>query len=638
MSDEKKDKKDASGAPLWKSYELLISVVVGLMVLTLQWLGIFDRFELSTLDMRFRLRGPIKTDPRVLFVDMAEDGIANIGRWPWSRDWHATFLSIVEQYDPKALVFDVIFTEPSQQVDLDQVFAEAIGAGKNVYLPLLLEAAADYKSKRLYPIEPFRRNMRGTGHISVVPDKDGVVRRIPLYVKRGNEWIPQVSFQVALDCLGIGKDDTQVIPGKCIVLSKKGEEPIRIPIDVNYQMIINWAGPWARTFRHVSYYETLAAYKQIQDKQKPMIKLDVYRDKICLIGLTAIGLFDTKPIPFETLYPMVGVHGNILNNIFQRNFLRTAPAWANLALTFLFALLVGLIIHWLAPLKGAVVNALLLALGGLGAFSLFKWQGIIVDVVAPAFAVVFSYLGIVLYKYLTEEKKKKWIKMAFSHYLSPAVIDDILKNPDQLKLGGERHVITVLFSDVRSFTTFSEAHTPEEVVHMLNEYLDAMTKVILKNRGTIDKFVGDEIMALFGAPVRMDEKTQAYLAVRTSLEMMEGLKKLHAKWQAEGKPLLGMGVGINTGDMICGNMGSTEIFDYTVIGDNVNIGARVEALTRKFDCDIIITESTYEHVQSIVEAQKLDSILVKGKTKPITIYAVRGLKTVSDTPMEEGRG
>ncbi len=616
----------AENKPLWKSYELLISAVVGCLVLLLQWVGAFQRFELSLLDMRFLLRGPIPTDSRIVYMDMDEDGIKRIGRWPWSRDWHAAFVSVVSKYKPAALIFDVLFTEPGQQQELDDAFVEALRQAKNVYLPMLLESRTESPSKRLYPTQSLWGACRGSGHIGLAPDMDGVVRRIALYEQRGDERIPQVSFLAALDYLGVRPSDVQIIPGKWIVLPIQGSQPIRIPIDKDYRMIINWAGPWSKTFQHMSYYEILAAYKQVQAKEKPHLDLNVLQGKIGLIGLTATGLFDTKAIPFEILHPMVSVNGNILNNIFTQAFLRSAPRWVNLLLTFLFAGMVGCVAHWFGPLRAILFAAVTMLLGAIGDFWLFKVQGLIVDVVGPAFSVVFSYVAIVLYKFMTEEKKKRWIKMAFSHYLSPDVIEDILKNPDQLKLGGERHVITVLFSDVRSFTNFSEGHTPEEVVHMLNEYLDAMTKVILKNRGTIDKFVGDEIMALFGAPIRMESKVQARLAVKTALEMVAELKNVHALWQAQGRPLLSMGIGINTGEMICGNMGSTEIFAYTVIGDNVNIGARVEALTRKYERDIIITESTYDLVADIVEAEKIDSILVKGKIKPITIYAVKSIR------------
>ena len=260
-------------------------------------------------------------------------------------------------------------------------------------------------------------------------------------------------------------------------------------------------------------------------------------------------------------------------------------------------------------------------------FYFFKEQGYIVNIVGPALGVLNTYLIVVIYKYITEEKQKKWIKNAFSHYLSPVLIDQIIANPDALALGGVRRELTVLFSDIRSFTTYCESHTAEEVVAILNEYLDAMVKVTIKYNGTIDKFVGDEIMAVYGSPLWVEPKIQAKDAVTTAIEMIKRLNELHEQWATEGRKPLSIGVGVNTGEMITGNMGSTEIFDYTVIGDNVNVGARVEALTRNYDTDIIITESTYDLVKDENFAlRELDSIVVKGKTKPVKIFSVDGYK------------
>ncbi len=614
-----------SAPTFWKSRELFISLAIGGVILALQAFGLFERFELSTLDMRFHVRGTVLADTRVRFVEMAEDSIAAIGRWPWSRDYHATLVSILQRHEPAAIVFDVLFTEPSQSAEMDALFSEAMEKADNVYLPFLTEDENGSASERLIPIEPLRKFERGTGHIDVRPDMDGVVRRVPLVLQRNGEYLPQLSLQVAMDYLGVGKEGLSVAPGKWVELRPAGKPPIRIPVDARCQMLLNWPGRWVDTFDHVSYYETLLSYKQAAAGERPVLDLESFRGKICLIGLTAAGLFDTKPVPFETLYPMVGVHGTLLSNILQGFFIRTAPWYADWVLTLLFALAVGGLVYCLGPLKGALGNAILLAGGAVAAQLLFRYQGLVVAVVAPAIASVFSYAFIVLYKFVVEERKKRWIKNVFSHYLSPSVLDEVLRNPAQLKLGGERYMITVLFSDIRNFTAFTESRPPEEVVQMLNEYLDAMTKVVLDNKGTIDKFVGDEVMALFGAPNRMPAREQAFQAVKAALEMKRALAVLHSAWREQGKPLLTMGIGINTGEMICGNMGSTQIFDYTVIGDNVNIGARVQALTRQYDSDIIITESTYELLAGQADAVKLDSIVMKGKTKPVTIYAVRSL-------------
>ncbi|PKK90645.1 MAG: hypothetical protein CVV64_08940 [Candidatus Wallbacteria bacterium HGW-Wallbacteria-1] len=218
----------------------------------------------------------------------------------------------------------------------------------------------------------------------------------------------------------------------------------------------------------------------------------------------------------------------------------------------------------------------------------------------------------------------KTIRNTFEKFLSPKLVEEMLENPDSLKLGGERRRLTVFFSDIRGFTTYSEKHEPEQVVSTLNEYLTAMTDIVLDFDGTLDKFVGDEIMAIWGAPVPQEE--HATLAVLASIEMLRKLQELQNGWRARGIEGIDIGMGINTGDMVVGNMGSLRRMDYTVIGDNVNIGARLEALTRQYDCHFIISESTYSHVSHMIDALPLQPVTVKGKTKPIMIYCVVGLK------------
>lgn len=218
----------------------------------------------------------------------------------------------------------------------------------------------------------------------------------------------------------------------------------------------------------------------------------------------------------------------------------------------------------------------------------------------------------------------KMIRSTFERFISPKLVEEMLENPDSLKLGGERRMMTVFFSDIRGFTTYSERHEPEHVVSILNEYLTAMTDIVLDFDGTLDKFVGDEIMAIWGAPV--PQENHAVLSVLASIEMLRKLQELQASWRQRGIDEIDIGMGINTGDMVVGNMGSLRRMDYTVIGDNVNIGARLEALTRQYDCHFIISESTYSHVSHMIDCVPLQPVTVKGKTKPIMIYCVLGLK------------
>lgn len=606
------------------SVELLVSTIVAAVIAGIYLFGLLDRFELSTIDFRFKLRGSIPTRPEVVFIDMSEDSIANIGRWPWPRTWHSTLVSVLSECQPRAVAFDVLFLEPSEK-KIDEGLAEALRGAGNVYLPFLLNYEKDEVRDITFPIPELKDAARGLGFLDFESDPDGVVRRVPLVKKIGGKYFPHLAFKVVCDYLGAKEENIQIVPGKHILLKSTKKGDIEIPIDGKCQMFINWAGKWADTFRHYSYFQTLLAYKQVSEDKEPVMNLSEYRGRLCFIGLTAAGLYDTKPTPFETLYPMVGVHGNIVNCILNKCFVRELPLVYDLICLLFLSIMTGLIVYLTRPLYSGIISVMMVLVYVSLGFFLFKKYGLLLDMISPSLGVVFTCLTVVLYRYVTEEKQKRWIKEAFGHYLSPAIIEQLIENPDQLKLGGERMELTVMFSDIRSFTTYSESHSAEEVVQILNEYLDAMTKIILKNNGTLDKYVGDEIMAVWGAPVKMPPKEQAIAAVKTALEQCDRLKELHVKWKSEGKMPLGMGIGINTGEMISGNIGSMEVFDYTVIGDNVNIGARVEALTRKYDTDIIITESTYELIKDErFIFRELDSIVVKGKTKPVKIYSVDG--------------
>jgi adenylate cyclase len=296
-----------------------------------------------------------------------------------------------------------------------------------------------------------------------------------------------------------------------------------------------------------------------------------------------------------------------------------------LFLIFLFALVLGIFLPRLGAGAGALLFVALFA-GYLGTVHyLFVSQGIWFNLVYPASALFFGYTSQTAYRFFTEERRARDIRRMFSSYVSKRIVDELIKDPSKAKLGGDRKEITVLFSDIRGFTSFSEKHQPEEVVKLLNEYLGAMTEIVFAHEGTLDKFVGDAIMALWGAPVGQPDHAER--AVRCALAMIERLEQLQAKWRSEGKYAIDIGIGINTGDMVVGNMGAEgKKMDYTVIGDNVNLGARLEGLTRQYNNHIIISEFTYEKVKHLARVNELGSVTVKGKQQPVVIYDLVGLK------------
>jgi adenylate cyclase len=253
-------------------------------------------------------------------------------------------------------------------------------------------------------------------------------------------------------------------------------------------------------------------------------------------------------------------------------------------------------------------------------------RGLWLPLVYPSLAMALTFVGITVYRLLTEERQRLWIKRAFQRYVSPDVVDQLVDNPAALAFGGEVRDLTVLFTDIRDFTTYTERHPPQEVVHTLREYLTAMADQVIANKGTLDKFIGDAVMAIFGAPVRYPD--HALRACRAALAMIDQLEKLQAKWVAEGREPFRMGIGINTGEMVVGNLGSEQLFDYTVVGDGVNLGARLESLNKEYSTKrhIIISESTYEAARDAIEVRRLGEVLVKGKTRPVVIYELLGLR------------
>jgi len=344
-------------------------------------------------------------------------------------------------------------------------------------------------------------------------------------------------------------------------------------------------------------------------------------NKVFFYGLTAPGTHDLNPMPYDRRYPMLGLHANAYNTILTSNYLNKISFLQNALIILAFGLLMGFIVPKLKPISGALTTIGILALYLLVAqFFFFEQQGTWIDVFGPVLTIVIAYTTITVYNFFSEEKEKKMIRGMFSKYVTKSVVDELLKNPDMLKLGGEKKTLTVFFSDVAGFTSISEKLTPEELVALLNEYLTAMTNIVLKYDGMVDKYEGDAIMAVFGAPVHYDD--HPLRACHVSIDMQKELISLRAKWKSEGRPELYVRIGLNTGPMVVGNMGALSRLDYTVMGDSVNLGARLEGANKQYGTYFMISEFTYEHVKDDLETRFLDSLRVKGKAQPVKVYEV----------------
>ncbi len=625
-----------------KGAGIIIALIVA-AVLSMFYLSnarLFNVLEEKALDMRFTMRGKIAPGPETVIAAIDEKSINKLGRFPWPRSVWARVVDRLTEDGAKVIVFDVFFTE-AENAKSDDLLQQAIRRSGRVILPVVFDfTKAGFKEtgftdKKLdfmtfssyavlkhadEPFSPLKAEIvlpplyrfssvaESLAHINMVSDDDGTLRWEMLAIAYQGDYYAPIGLQAARLYRGLKSED--------LALDYQGGVSFgdtSIPTDEHGRMLINYRGPTG-TFPTYSIAD-------IYDRAMPA---GTFKDKIVLIGATAMGIFDLRVTPFSNNMPGIEKHASVVDNILHRDFLYHTE-FSVPVLIVLFAMVLGFAIPRLGAKAGASLFLVLFA-GYLGfVYYLFVAKGIWFNLVYPASALFFGYTSQTAYRFFMEERRARDIRKMFSSYVSKRIVDELIRDPSKTKLGGDRKEITVLFSDIRGFTSFSEKHEPEEVVSLLNEYLGAMTEIVFEYEGTLDKFVGDAIMALWGAPIGQPDHAER--AVRCAVAMIAKLKQLQAKWASEGRYVIDIGVGINTGDMVVGNMGAEgKKMDYTVIGDNVNLGARLEGLTRKYNNHIIISEYTYEKVKDIVEAKELDSVTVKGKENPVVVYDLIGVK------------
>jgi adenylate cyclase len=668
---------------------LLIGLIAALVVAFLYFLRLdfLETVELKILDTHFRLRGPLPPSGEVVIAAIDEKSLERFGRWPWARSRLAQLIDFLTQAQARVITLDIIFSEPDHNSELlalrslreelvrsglgavekgrsvieslrqreldadsDARFEQALIRGKDVILPLYFEFRSqgstrvdaetdrlvsrsgiqvftNYQARDLFSfplargvvacLPAFTKAARGIGHINMMADRDGVVRWELGVIQYQDGYIPSLALRSAAAYLGLEAQDLKIHFGEGLGLGE-----IRIPTDEHGRFLINYLGP-ANTFPHYS----------VADILEGRISPSVFQGKVVLVGATAVGIYDLRVTPYSVHFPGVEKHANTIDNLLHQRFLR-CPPWMGLFELLAVLLLppfLGYLLPKLRPGQGFLLSFLLLLSILVVAHTLFTSGRTWFRSLYPSLAILLSFAGVESHKLLVEEAEKRRIRGAFQRYVPPAVVEEILSHPDKLKFGGERRELTVLFSDIRGFTTYTEKYPPEQVVEVLNQYLTAMVEVIFRHQGTLDKFVGDEIMALYGAPISYPDHAER--ACRSALDMVAELRRLCAKWKEEGREGFEIGIGINTGEMVVGNLGSSQLFDYTVIGDNVNLGARLEAINKEYQTShhIIISEFTYQQIKDRAAVRELGQVTVKGKTKPVRIYELIGME-------EEKRG
>ena len=628
-------------------YSLLISVVAIMLALLIGQTTTFSSLEHDLLDYRFKMRGSIdiSDSPIVILAIDDQSDESTPARWPWPREYFAHVIENLIEAEVKAIGIDVIFEQadfsPGGEMS-DQRFADILAQHNNVVLAgkLMVPTGRVDIITLVPPYEKFVETGVPWGLVSFNLDEDGFYRRYLVGQTYNDRIYPSFAAALLKICSNLDPNTEVLDMEDRFVIG-----PYSIPKINSYSSIINYVGP-SGTFPRYSFdgvlddvdFDLIIDY-DLDSFDDPgdeelglppgLLASGMLKDKIILIGSTVAELHDDFPTPFlQTrdeeghLVPIltygVEIHANMLQMILSENYLHSIPYIWELFLLVLLSVLVFIITRYLPTFGGVFVMILLLVLYFVSTFVLFGQWNTIIQVSTPILVILLTFGGHTIYRYVLSQHEKKMITGAFAHYVPAKVVDQILADPEKLSLGGEEREVTIMFTDVAGFTSISERLTPVELVKLLNEYLTEMTDAVLAHDGIIDKYEGDLIMAEFGVPVPYDN--HAFMACKTAIEMQKKLIKLREKWKKEGKPELRARIGINTGEVIVGNMGSRDVFDYTVMGDHVNLGSRLEGANKFYGTEIMISEFTYDYIKDEFYTRELDLIRVKGKDKPIKVF------------------
>ena len=572
---------------------LIIGASLSILVILSYHQGLLDLPELKSLDFRFQIRGPIASKVPIVLVSIDQDSFDELNLpWPWPRTLHATLIRKLAASQAKLIAFDILFTEPKADPREDQALADAIRDAGNVILAAeFTEVPSDFGPRTTVnlPIPLVREHALGYGPANLVTDRDGIVRRARLALAFQDRLFPGFAYQIY-----------QGFEGQT---NQQGREISSVP------QLINFRGP-ARSYPIVPYYRIL------RDEIDPA----VFQDKIVIVGSFSPSLHDIFPTPFSASAPTAGVEiqANFVDTLATNDFIRH---FHGLGQHFIFILLSALTIWFSFYFKP--MRALLMVLGLAGAhafisFYLFSFQQLWMPMVPSLLGVLLSYGGITLDNYIREQKERIRLRATFSKYVSRDVVDELLDDREGLALGGKKRHITVLFSDIRGFTSISEQIGPEQVVSLLSDYFGQVTHIVFKHGGTVDKFIGDAVFAIFGAPKSHED--DALRAVKTGLEMIELVESLGPKWtQIIGRPLK-VGVGINSGEAVVGSIGSEIRSEFTAIGDTVNLGSRLEGLTKELGVPMLISEFTAAELKDAIPLRPLRQVKVTGREAPLLVY------------------
>ncbi|MBZ0264677.1 adenylate/guanylate cyclase domain-containing protein [bacterium] len=670
MSESKGKEQGKGQVRLSRRVGITGSLLLTVLVIFLGRTGLLYDLELKSYDARFMLRGPVEVDSSEVVIVVVDDETLSVmpHGWPFPRSYHAKLIENLLAAGAKQIVYDIQFTEPRDpEEDAALAVATALAPEKIIHAGKIAYHESRLTSTQVSVVQPIDTIMASNPAVAIVnetPDPDGFSRQYRLGIPVRDKMYLSLALksyqllQANPDTIGFysPQDGIAYFGGLEIPLQVEGE----------LTTLMNFYGP-KRTFPTYSFSSVLddeefdllkddtdfMKWFLMSDEQfsvlgmilppetveifKEMRDDNPFRDKVVFVGASFNELQDTKKTPFynwrgiekdETGKTTRGVaagetpgvewHAHALQTFIDESYIRNIPPIWEYVLIFLLTVFVFFINNFSRMWIGSLITFLMLIGVSFIAIFLFIKFGIWIAIIAPTISILMAYSGTTIYLFIREQKEKAMIRGMFSQYVPQKVVNELIKNPEMLQLGGERRRMSVLFTDVAGFTSVSEKLSPDELVQLLNEYLSAMSTIILENEGIIDKYEGDLIMAEWGAPVYFED--HAAHACRAAIQMQLHLAEMRKQWKEEGRPELKSRVGINTGEMIVGNMGCLEVFDYTVMGDAVNLSSRLEGANKSYGTTIMIGPETYKDLNGAFVTRCLDDIQVKGKEEGVRVY------------------
>ncbi len=573
-------------------------------------LDVFRRIENVTYDWRIKTFSDKQPTGDIALIFIGDDSLQALGEWPISRQWYAGLAEILHNMGARAIVFDILFIDSSGPADRE--FAAAIKNAGNVILPFYFDHPEKkkgifYSDKIVRPLKVFRDSLISTGFINIIPDSDGIIRKYPLFIEHNEKMSNSLCVSIIEDIFGGSIESMD--EGSVEFITNGAVR--KIPLAGDYSTYFNVYTDLTR-FPNYSFVQVFQSYLNLSRGEKSIIPPDVFKDKVVLVGLTATGVSDKASVSGVPNYPLMGIHASFLENFFKGEFIRKVGNPQNILMSFFFSFTAGLAAVSFTPLAGIAFVVFLAGLSVVLAFVLFTFHLLWIDILPVVMSIVFAYGVLILAAFITEKKEGLKVRDMFGRYVSSAVMEKLLSSGGELLVEGEQKTLTVLFADIRGFTSFADRHTPEETFAFLNRILSIMTEAVFRFGGTLDKFIGDEVMAIYGAPV--DDPEHALNAVLSAREMMRRMKNFSKDVK--------IGIGINTGTVIIGNIGTPRRMEYTAIGDAVNVAARIEGLTAGEE--ILVGYETYKIIEKEgLLCEHAGTFNIRGKGEGIDLYRVK---------------